>query len=153
MSRRVVGLVVLVVLCVVGWGEGRRPELVDSRVWYTDNATLLNVQFDAAVVHMVCFCAGSFRLFIRDTLGVCGSLVVDFFFFFCQDFDQPLYTNGHSYLCPESDVGCPPLDCTPCDWSGQEVPCFFPSYPLFCFFFSHQNLVVCLPFFLAANWL
>ena len=45
-----------------------------------------------------------------------------------QDFDQPLYTNGHSFLCPESDIPCPPLLCKACDWSGQQV--------FFLFFFS-----------------
>ena len=46
-------------------------------------------------------------------------------FFFFQDFDQPLYTNGQSFLCPESDVACPERTCKACDWSGQEVSSSF----------------------------
>ena len=44
------------VLLVGGLGgvEGKRPELVGSSVWYSPNATLLNTNFDVAVVQMVC---------------------------------------------------------------------------------------------------
>ena len=49
-----VGLIVLVLLGVV-LVEGKGPELVGSSVWYSSNATLLNTNFDLAVVQMVCF--------------------------------------------------------------------------------------------------
>ena len=79
--------------------DGSRPELVSSSVWYS-NQTVLNVDFDVAVVRM--------------------------------EFDQPLYTNGQTFLCPSIDQSCPPVECTPCDWSGQQV--FFHIHPLFYFF-------------------
>ena len=34
--------------------EGNGPELVGSSVWYSPNATLLNTNFDLAIVQMVC---------------------------------------------------------------------------------------------------
>ena len=74
-----------------GWSvvvDGARPELVSSSVWYS-NQTVLNVDFDIAVVRM--------------------------------EFDQPLYTNGQTFLCTSVDQSCPPVGCTPCDWSGQQV--------------------------------
>ena len=46
-------LSLLVVCVLVWWGEGKQPELIDSSVWYSPNATLLNVNFDAAIVQMV----------------------------------------------------------------------------------------------------
>ena len=171
-------LVVVVggVLWCGGGVEGKRPELVDSSVWFSPNATLLNVNFDLAVVQMVCcvviwliVCGVDHFLtfllfFFFFFFFLCFSFLFFSFFFlffsflfftllfflffafvpFFQDFDQPLYTNGHSFLCAESDVPCPPLDCKPCNWSGQEV-CLFPllfflSFSFFSFFPSLSSL-------------
>ena len=41
--------------CGVGEGEGKRPELVESSVWFSPNATLVNVNFDLAIIQMVFF--------------------------------------------------------------------------------------------------
>ena len=39
-----------------------------------------------------------------------------------MEFDQPLYATGNTFLCSSADRACPqPLNCTPCDWSGQNV--------------------------------
>ena len=53
--------------CGVGVGEAKRPELIGSSVWYAPNATLLNVNFDAALVQMVCsfFASGLAVLVLR----------------------------------------------------------------------------------------
>ena len=42
-----------------------------------------------------------------------------------MEFDQPLYTNGASFLCGSATQSCGNLTCVPCDWSGQEVFFFF----------------------------
>jgi hypothetical protein len=38
-----------------------------------------------------------------------------------MEFDQPLYTNGVSFLCSSADHGCDVPSCTACDWSGPQV--------------------------------
>ena len=62
-----------------------------------------------------------------------------------MEFDQDLYLSGESFLCAEAEDSCPPSDCTPCDWSSQEVKnnfvfllfSFSVSFiPFFFFFFS-----------------
>ena len=45
-----------------------------------------------------------------------------------MEFDQALYTNGQTFLCPSVDQSCPPLECTACDWSGQQVIIMFSTY-------------------------
>ena len=151
-----VALVLLVLLLGGVLVEGERPELVGSSVWYSPNATLLNTNFDLAIVQMVrCFVCLLLFWGRGLSLGFSDAFFVFFVawwwvgFFSCcvfdflKDFDQPLYTNGHSFLCPESDQECPPLSCKACDWSVQEVlnaisliifPNFFfhlsPPYPL-----------------------
>ena len=52
------------------------------------------------------------------------------------EFDQDLYLN-EPYLCINSENSCPPLDCTPCDWSKPNVCVFFFfSFSFFPFPFS-----------------
>ena len=48
-----------------------------------------------------------------------------------MEFDQPLYANGQTFLCASVDQSCPPVGCTPCDWSGQQVT--FPQHYFFSF--------------------
>ena len=73
----------LVVVVVVGVVDGKRPELVGSSVWFT-NSTLLNVNFDVAVVQMVSFVV-VFVLFFLVFLCWCGLFVVkvSFVVIFC----------------------------------------------------------------------
>ena len=76
----VVVLVGLVVVLFGVGGEGKRPELVGSSVWYT-NATFLNVNFDAAVVQLVCFLLKTWCLCCDDRDDGWGHLSLFFFFF------------------------------------------------------------------------
>ncbi len=54
-----------------------------------------------------------------------------------MEFDQPLYSTGMTLLCSSADQTCPPLNCTACDWSGQNVgeimiPCVLFYWSLIC---------------------
>ena len=47
-------LFVCLLFVVVPGGEGKRPELVGSSVWFRPNATILNSKWDSMLVQMVC---------------------------------------------------------------------------------------------------
>ena len=79
-------------------GDGKRPELLDSSIWYTPNATLLNLNFDAAVVQMVCcWCCLSRVFFWIEGIGLLGFLKSFFHFFFFFFFDR-ISTNLYTQM-------------------------------------------------------
>ena len=94
---------------------------------------------------LFCFVLGCFAVppqlvdqklwFVNETL-----LNVDYEVAVVQmEFDQDLYLSGESFVCAEAEKDCPDIDCIPCDWSSQQVICFF--------HFLFSKLSVCSFFF------